>query len=130
MKIAVFGANGQLGRCLQDLQKRIKGRQYRFYGKSQFDISDPGAYALLDSDEIDVLLNCAAYTKVDQAESDQDQAYRVNGLGTALMASYGEKHNIPLIHFSTDYVYGSAAEPIDESHDIAPVNYTHLRAHE
>ncbi len=123
MKIVVFGANGQLSRCFQGLQKRIKGRQYQFLDKSKFDISNPASYDLLDAAEIDILLNCAAYTKVDQAESDQDQAYRVNVLGTALLASYGAKFNIPLIHISTDYVYGPAEEPMDESHDLSPVNY-------
>lgn len=122
MKIAVFGANGQLGQCFQRIQK-IKGdRNYQFYGKSDFDISEPEDYKKLD-DEIDVLLNCAAYTRVDQAESERKIAYKVNVSGPKILAEYGEKHHIPLVHISTDYVYGPASQPINESHEIAPINY-------
>lgn len=123
MKIAVFGANGQMGQCFQYLQSNKIDRNYQFFEKSDFDISDSAAYTSLDDHAIDVLLNCAAYTKVDQAESEREIAYRVNVLGPKLLAEYANNHHIPVIHFSTDYVYGPASKPIRESHDIAPVNY-------
>ncbi len=123
MKIVVFGANGQMGQCFQYLQRSKIDRDYQFFEKSNFDISDPDAYSTLDGVGIDVILNCTAYTKVDQAESEREIAYKVNVSGPKLLAEYGEKHHIPLIHFSTDYVYGPATKPIRESHDIAPVNY-------
>lgn len=68
MKVAVFGSDGQLGRCFYDLQSGKSDHHYRFYNKTQMDISDPKAYRLLNNKEIDVMINCAAYTKVDLAE--------------------------------------------------------------
>lgn len=123
MKVVIFGANGQLGRCFQDVQKNNRERNYRFYDRSQFDIADPASYLSLNPSEIDVIINCAAYTKVDQAESDREKAFEVNVTGPALLAEFARENNLTIIHFSTDYVYGPAHLPIRESHPIAPANY-------
>ncbi len=122
MNIAVFGANGQLGRCFRDVS-RESTLCYTFYNKDQFDISDPFSFTELNPPDIDVLINCAAYTAVDQAEEDRSTADRINVTGAKMLADFGVLHNIPLIHFSTDYVYGSAREPISEDQKINPVNY-------
>lgn len=123
MNAIVFGANGQLGKCLTDIQWGNRFLRYRFFDRSQFDITDPDAYSTLQDSDVDVLINCAAYTNVDQAETERDQAHRINVSGPALMARYGLEHNVTIIHISTDYVYGPATEPIRESQSIAPVNF-------
>lgn len=124
MKIVVLGAGGQLGRCFQSLQERNNNRQYLFFDRSDFDVSDPDAYrGVLDDIAPDVLINCAAYTKVDLAETEKEEAYKVNVLGPKYGAEYGARNDIPLIHISTDYVYGLATSSIPETHEIAPVNY-------
>ena len=123
MKVAVFGANGQLGHCFQDIEQGCSSREYFFFDKAGFNIVDPNAYALLDNQNIDLMINCAAYTAVDRAETDRDNAYQINVTGPKLLAAFALKNNIPLIHFSTDYVYAPSTKPIDESHNIAPVNF-------
>lgn len=123
MKVAVFGANGQLGRCIQDISKENTKLIYTFHDKKSFDIRDPFAYTVLNPSDIDVLMNCAAYTAVDQAEKDRESARQINVDGAKMLADFGVLHNIPLVHFSTDYVYGESREPITENHDIEPVNY-------
>lgn len=123
MTAVVLGANGQLGRGIADLYRQGSDVEYLFYGRDQLDVSDPEAYRKLDEYSIDVLINCAAYTQVDQAETDQERAYQVNLKGPEQLGQFAARRGIPVIHFSTDYIFAPASSPIDESHPIRPVNY-------
>ena len=68
-----------------------------------------------------VIVNAAAYTAVDKAESEADRAFQVNRDGAAVLAAQAAKANLPLIHISTDYVFdGAARVPYDEEHEVNP----------
>jgi dTDP-4-dehydrorhamnose reductase len=70
------------------------------------------------------VLNCAAYTAVDRAETERDRAWRVNAVAPELLATATAAHDVPLIHVSTDYVFdGNKREPYVEDDPIAPLNF-------
>jgi len=104
MRIFVTGAKGQLGRdCVQILREChvVKGGDL-----PECDItSRPVIEPLLDAFRPDVILNCAAYTHVDNAESNRDEAWRTNVEGPRVLAEYVERRGGHLIHISTDYVF-------------------------
>lgn len=123
MRAVVLGANGQLGLCFADLHRQGSEVEYLFYGRTQLDISDPEAYRVLDEESFDVLINCAAYTQVDQAETERELAYRINVKGPEWMGQYAAQRGVSVIHISTDYIFAPASSPIDETHPIQPINY-------
>jgi dTDP-4-dehydrorhamnose reductase len=115
VRILLAGGDGQLGRELFDTA-RAAGHEVRSTTRLDCDITDASAVrnALEDANP-EVLINCAAWTKVDAAESDSDAAFRVNALGPRLLAAACAAHDVLLVHMSTDYVFdGSATSPIDE----------------
>jgi dTDP-4-dehydrorhamnose reductase len=72
---------------------------------------------------IDLLINCAAYTRVDQAESEEGLAMVVNGLAPGVLANWCQARHIPIVHFSSDYVFsGSGTAPWREDDPPAPIN--------
>lgn len=89
------------------------------------DLSKPETVAIvLSKVKPDLVINPAAYTQVDKAESEKDVALAVNATSVGEMAAYAKSHDIPLIHFSTDYVYsGEGKQPWLETAPIAPPNY-------
>ncbi|WP_068273239.1 dTDP-4-dehydrorhamnose reductase [Aldersonia kunmingensis] len=117
MRVTVVGAAGQLGRALS---RRAQGVQLRAFGSADLDITDSAAAeALLDAD--DVVINCAAYTAVDQAETDEERAYAVNADGARALAAACARTGARLIHVSTDYVFaGNAEKPYDIDAPTAP----------
>jgi dTDP-4-dehydrorhamnose reductase len=123
VKILITGANGQLGLALEKafsydaLNTKTIGLK-----KSDLDITDESAVnSIFAGHSPDVLLNCAAYTAVDRAESDRDAAFAINERGAANLAKACAAHNTLMVHFSTDYVFdGSASRPYVESDATAP----------
>jgi dTDP-4-dehydrorhamnose reductase len=112
MKIAVLGSQGQLGR---DLLPRLCGTVIPLT-RDEIDLAKPAAIAAtVQSLRPDVLVNCAAYNFVDQAEAEPDAAMAVNAWGVRALAAACRDANCQLVHFSTDYVFGleagSALEP-------------------
>ncbi len=108
----VTGANGQLG---NELRLRL-GERARYVDRDELDITDAEAVqAFVKGRSFDAIINCAAYTAVDKAESDADLAEKINVQGPENLAKTG----IPLIHISTDYVFdGTACVPYTE--DVRP----------
>src|SRR6266545_456975 len=103
MKIAVLGAQGQLGR---DLCPRLTGRVVSLT-RTEIDLAKPDSIAAtLQSLRPAVLVNCAAYNFVDQAEAEPDAAFAVNAWGVRALANACRDVNCKLVHFSTDYVFG------------------------
>lgn len=92
--------------------------------RQDLDLSRPGDIAgRLDRIDPDVVVNCAAYTAVDQAESDRDAAHTINGLAPGAIADWCGGRNRPLIHVSTDYVFpGDATSPYREDDPVGPIN--------
>lgn len=114
MRILLTGKNGQLGRCFQDvISEDSQGYELFAFGSADLDITNKQQLMkVVDSIKPDIIINAAAYTHVDQAEVDKEQAFLVNETGTRLLANAANKLNIPLIHISTDYVFdGNAVEP-------------------
>ncbi|MGB8387605.1 dTDP-4-dehydrorhamnose reductase [Mycobacterium sp.] len=107
-RIVITGAGGQLGGCLAALAAD-QGRNVLACTSSEWDITDPAA-----ADRIiqggDVVINCAAYTNVDAAESDEARAYAVNAAGPEHLARACARVGARLIHVSTDYVFHGDAD--------------------
>jgi dTDP-4-dehydrorhamnose reductase len=118
-KIFVTGANGQLGRTLRDLAPDCF-----FFDRATLPVEDPDAsQAFLAREKPEWLINCAAYTAVDKAESERESAYQVNGDAVGYLADACRKNNTRLIHLSTDYVFdGNSATPLKETDPTGPVN--------
>lgn len=122
MTIGVTGANGQLGLSL----KKIAGEYPHTFVYSdlpELDITDTAAVERwVDGNHIERIVNCAAYTAVDRAESEPDAAWRVNALGPQVLAEVCAGRDIPLIHVSTDYVFdGTARRPYTEADTPHPL---------
>lgn len=129
MNILVTGANGQLGSELRLLAVNsihrfiftdvidLPGRETVF-----LDICDPDAVkTVCDSESVDLIINCAAYTNVNAAESDPDAAASLNAKAPSLLADIAAARRMTLIHISTDYVFdGSANVPYKESVTPSP----------
>lgn len=120
--ILVTGGKGQLGSELRDLAPNHPNYNFFFTDRSQLDITNHAAVdAFITKNEIDTLINCAAYTAVDKAESEPDLANAINHLAVANLAQIAKKQNFKLIHISTDYVFdGRSKEPYLETDNPNP----------
>jgi dTDP-4-dehydrorhamnose reductase len=128
MKILLLGKNGQVGwelqRSLAPLGELIALDRQTHNGLSG-DLSDLDALrSTIRRVKPDIIVNAAAYTAVDKAESEIELADRVNGLATGVMAEEAAAMNAWLIHYSTDYVFsGMGSAPWQETDTVAPVNH-------
>ncbi|MFD4423037.1 dTDP-4-dehydrorhamnose reductase [Agromyces sp. NPDC058484] len=119
MRYLVTGASGMLGR---DLQTALEGREVTSLRRADLDVTDAAAVAAA-VDGHDVVINCAAYTKVDDAETHEDEAYGVNATGPANLAAASARHGARLVTISTDYVFdGNATTPYEEGRPLDPIN--------
>ena len=122
MKILVTGANGQLG---FDVVKKLEQKGHQAHGtvRNDFDLTDDvDVLSYVQKLKPDVIIHCAAYTNVDQAETDRDNAYKVNALGTKYLAQAANEINAKMVYVSTDYVFdGSANEPYEVDHPTQPL---------
>jgi len=119
--ILILGASGQIGRALA----RNLGARAIALSRQEADLTDPsGLPTLLDSIRPSVVLNAAAYTQVDRAEQEETLAQTINGVAPGILARWCVEHdNVPLIHYSTDYVYsGEGVQPWTEDDPVAPIN--------
>ena len=122
MRIAVIGAAGQLG---SDLVPLLGDRAIPL-GHDQIELTDAASIAAaLDLRKPTHVINCAAYNLVDRAEDEPDAAFRVNAFATRNLARWCAAHEIPLIHISTDYVFGldsAFGKPWTEADPTGPVS--------
>ena len=108
MNILITGANGQLGTCMRNAAKDSKDN-YIFTDVADLDITDAEAVAKTVKDnDIKVVVNCAAYTNVEKAESDRDFAELLNAKAVRNLADAVKANDGTLIHVSTDYVFGGS----------------------
>ena len=106
MRILVTGASGQLGSSLRKAAENSPN-EYIFTDADDLDITDPEAVALgVGCNDFQAIVNCAAYTNVDRAEEQEDIAERINATAVGYLAKAAADNGIPLIHISTDYVFG------------------------
>jgi dTDP-4-dehydrorhamnose reductase len=123
MVVAVTGSRGQVGREVEKCGKE-HDLQVVGFDRSALDITDPIAVKnTLQEANPALVVNAAAYTAVDQAESEPEAAYRVNRDGPAHLAAFCAQAGVPMIHISTDYVFdGRKPAPYTESDPINPLN--------
>ncbi|WIE53574.1 dTDP-4-dehydrorhamnose reductase [Curtobacterium sp. MCBD17_003] len=115
----ITGAGGMLG---QDLQQALLGRAVTALTRAELDISDGSAVGAAVEGH-DVVINAAAYTKVDDAETDEATARRVNAQGAEMLARAAVQSGARLVHVSTDYVFaGTATTPYAEDTPTHPVS--------
>ena len=113
----VVGANGMLG---QDFISELRFQNLKIIEKAKFDIASIDEVRS-NIQEVDVVVNCAAYTAVDDAESNQELAFRINAVGPKNLAIVCREINAKLIQFSTDYVFsGNSDHPYDENENPDP----------
>ncbi len=119
--ILVTGANGQLGSEIRELSKDFDNN-YIFTDKDELDItSEVSIKECIKNNNIDIIINCAAYTAVDKAEEDKEVADLINRKATKKLAKISKENNIKLIHVSTDYVFdGKAYKPYVEEYQTSP----------
>ncbi|QHQ25101.1 dTDP-4-dehydrorhamnose reductase [Pectobacterium parvum] len=122
MKILLTGANGQLGRCFQD---RLPAEwEILATDAAELDITDlQNVEQAVKAFQPDAIVNAAAYTAVDKAESEPELAEKINVTGPENLAIAASKQNIRLVHVSTDYVFdGNATEPYREDSETNPLS--------
>ena len=122
-KILVVGANGQLGSELKALETSMKDSVCFFTDVAELDITKKDAIdAFVVSKQINIIINCAAYTNVDKAEEDKTIADLINHIAVDNLAKVAKQRNAFLIHVSTDYVFdGSQNIPYTENVKTAPL---------
>lgn len=126
-RIVITGAGGQVGGFLAAEAAR-QGREVLALTSSQWDIADPrAADRIVESG--DVVVNCAAYTNVDAAETDREAAYAVNAEGPQHIAAACARAGARLVHVSTDFVFsGSASRPYEPGDETGPLTvYGHTK---
>lgn len=125
--ILIIGSNGQLG---LEMQKKLKQKNTEFsaYDYPEVDITDKEKLrCVIDLVKPNAIVNCAAYTNVDAAETDETNAYSINALGAKNLAQICDEFDIELVHISTDYVFSGNAiiendlkRPYLETDDCVP----------
>ena len=109
--ILVTGGNGQLGSELKDISTNYPDYNFIFTDVSELDITNHNVVKdFIKTNKIDFIINCAAYTAVDKAESEPELADAINHLAVANFAQIAKENNIKLIHISTDYVFDGTNE--------------------
>jgi len=123
--ILVSGKNGQLGKELQDISVADENHEYIFFDRDELNIADETALKqAFEKYQPSFFINCAAYTAVDKAETEQEKAYLINAEAVGNIAKQCHQFNATLIHVSTDYVFdGKGTSPYKTDNETSPVNY-------
>ena len=129
MKILVTGKNSQLGQSIKRLLDEkcianLSSFSFIFTGREELNLESlDSIQSYFVRNDIDIIINCAAYTKVDQAEEDQNQANLINHNAVRELAKISKSNKIKLIHISTDFVFnGHKREPYTEDDKTSPIN--------
>lgn len=123
IRVVVTGREGQVVRSMVE-RAAHRGVAVVPLGRPELDLLRPdGLGTILAALKPDVVVNAAAYTAVDQAESDQDNALAINGAGAGAVAAAAAALGVPVVQISTDYVFdGTKPTPYVESDPVAPIN--------
>ncbi|HEY1113870.1 MAG TPA: dTDP-4-dehydrorhamnose reductase [Chitinophagaceae bacterium] len=122
--IIVTGSKGQLGQELQRLAPAFSSYTFHFFDRAELDITDAGqVHSMFASLKPAFCINCAAYTAVDKAETEQKMAYAINAEGSKNLAAASKEQGARFVHVSTDYVFNGRGEhPYKEKDPTDPVN--------
>jgi len=123
MRVLVVGSTGQVARALESTQLR-PGETLTCAGRPHLNLQEPRTIAgVLEETAPSIIINAAAYTDVEGAESALAEAMSVNAAGAGLLAAEAAKIGAPVLHLSTDYVFdGEAARPYIETDAARPIN--------
>jgi len=115
----VVGANGQLGTALRAVFPNAT-----FVDRNEFDMSDPAAYEKIRWQDYDMIINAAAMTNVDGAETDEGRelAWKLNATSVARLATVATQHHLTLVHISSDYVFDGTHSPHEETENFTPLS--------
>ena len=119
----VTGGSGQMGQCFQAIAKEFPELNLIFTSRNQVDITRSEILTnFFSKNPFDGIINCAAYTIVDQAEKEQESALKINTEGLQNLIAFAEEKKLSIIHFSTDYVFdGNSSEPYREEAETNPL---------
>jgi len=120
MKILIMGVNGQVGHALM---RELNDHELIGLTRQDCDLTNPDQIKeVIDHYQPELIINPAAYTKVDQAEDEPELAFQINRDAPKVMAEKAREYNIPLIHFSTDYVFdGEKKKAYEEDDPMHPL---------
>ena len=124
MKVLVFGAAGQLGQAIKKVAAQRNLKDFCFLSREEVNILDNESLKqIFEREKPGIVINCAAYTAVDLAEDEQDNAHAINCIGASKVAEYCNRYHATLIHVSTDFVFGGAvpARPLTETDPTNPM---------
>lgn len=122
MRLYVIGGEGQIARSLREAAQQHSDIVFGFGARPTVDLLDPASLdAAIAGFRPDIVINPAAYTAVDKAESESEQAFAVNRDGAGAVAAAAARHGVPIVHLSTDYVFdGRKQGPYVETDPVAP----------
>ncbi|QGF23412.1 sugar nucleotide-binding protein [Raineyella fluvialis] len=117
-RTVILGANGQLGRALTQVLPDAEA-----WGRDRFDVTDPAAYQAVRWQDYDTVINAAAYTKVDAAETPEGRrdAWAANVTAVGHLARVATEHRLTVVHVSSDYVFDGTAKIHDENEPVSPL---------
>ena len=122
--LLVTGAEGQLGQCFKTVAKEFRRHNLFFVSKNTLDITNAkNLERVYQQYSFEGIINCAAYSNVDQAEFETEKAHQINHHGIQNLVTFAEQKDLFIIHFSTDYVFdGKQRIPFKEEHTTNPTN--------
>lgn len=122
--ILIIGCEGQLGRSFRSLEKNFPNYEFTFVSRVECDLSSQLSISEYFADkQFQVIINCAAYTQVDKAETEFELANQINHLAVKQIAEISNLNDSKFIHFSTDYVFnGDSKKPYAEIDKVQPLN--------
>ena len=120
--ILVTGCHGQLGNEMQQAAKRFSAFKYIYTDVAELDICDKNAInAFVIANDVNIIVNCAAYTAVDKAEDDADLCYKINRDAVRNIGEVANENKLKVVHISTDYVFdGTNYLPYTEDMPVCP----------
>ncbi|MBQ4820072.1 dTDP-4-dehydrorhamnose reductase [Aquimarina sp. MMG016] len=124
MKILITGSNGQLGQCIKRIESEYASLSFFFTDSKELDITEKDSLEHhFRKESFDYVINCAAYTNVEQSEKEPEKASLVNANGVKNLTQVCKENNTILIHISTDYVFdGKKSSPYVEEDLPNPIN--------
>ncbi len=122
LNILVTGSKGQLGSELQRIAPQMKDAVFLFHDINTLNVTDQNEFKrFLENQAVQLIINCAAYTAVDRAESEPDNAYMVNHKAVEIINNASRNYQCRVIHISTDYVFdGTKNKPYNECDETNP----------
>lgn len=124
-KVLILGKNGMLGKKMVSFFQKNKNYTLYSYNKESLDITNfPNVLNVIKEIKPDILINCTAYTNVDEAENNRELAFLINSESVLNLAEICSKLNIKFVHFSTDYVFSGKNKDgyHEDSKDLKPLN--------